>query len=449
MKKITLIGFLILSAVTFGQITKPTFNRWSIDAAIGTNTPIRGFTPGYRSPLVNIGSFEVGGRFMFNANAGIQLGLGFDQFNNKKTSKEFKTNYGHLNLQAVINLGNVLNFYQWTEKFSFLAHAGVGLASMTDNGVAMPIFGDDQHGQLVFGLTPQFKLSRKLALNLDVTGYALTRQNHTLDYKTKSVHYGFGDYFIRTTAGVSYYLGSFDQHADWSPTKSVSKEDMDAMRAEVEKMRKAMKDDDRDGVPNYLDEEPNTPEGTLVDQKGKADPTKMDTDRDGIPDSFDACPELEGKFSTNGCPDMDGDGVADKDDKCPSVPGSISAGGCPQSNNTPVSVTPSLDPIYFDVAKATMTKKEMEKLNRIVDLMNANPNYTLIIKGHADNMGSHQLNQELSEDRAQSVLGYLMKKGIDPVRLKAVAYGSNFPKSTDKTNAARQENRRVEFEVRN
>jgi OOP family OmpA-OmpF porin len=449
MKKITLISFLVATVVSFGQITKPSFNRWSIDLSGGINSVAKGMTPGYKSNLPNVGSFEVGTRYMLNADFGFDLNVGFDNFGNSSESPEFKTNVGRLNLQGVLNLGNALKFYQWTEKFTFLAHAGVGMADFSDDGLTFFFSDHDRMGQLVVGLTPQYKLSRRLAINLDVTAFANARQNNTFDFQTYSKVQGFNDrMYVTYTAGISYYLGRFDQHADWSPTKAVSKEEMDLMRADMEKMRRGMKDEDRDGVPNYLDEEPITAEGALVDNKGVTDPNKLDTDKDGIPDSYDACPEQEGKFATNGCPDADGDGVADKDDKCPSVPGVASAQGCPQSGNEKVNLTPSLDNVYFEVAKSTITKAEMDKLNRVVDHMNANPNHMLIIKGHADKIGSFELNQKLSEERAQTVLNYLLREGIDPSRMNTVAYGSMFPISSDNTQASRKENRRVELDVR-
>ena len=57
-----------------------------------------------------------------------------------------------------------------------------------------------------------------------------------------------------------------------------------------------------------------------------------DTDKDGIPDDIDACPELPGPESTNGCPDTDGDGLADRDDTCPNEAGLIVLGGCPDGD---------------------------------------------------------------------------------------------------------------------
>ncbi len=57
-----------------------------------------------------------------------------------------------------------------------------------------------------------------------------------------------------------------------------------------------------------------------------------DRDHDKVPDKTDACPEIPGLISLNGCPDKDGDGIADKDDGCPDVPGPALTKGCPDKD---------------------------------------------------------------------------------------------------------------------
>jgi len=448
MKKITLLSLFMGLAIAYGQVTAPTFNKWSIDLALGTNKAVKPFTPGYYSGITGIGSLRVGARYMFNATVGFDLSLGHDRFVNAKNSLPYTTNLSRLNMQAVFNIANAFNFYEWTQRIGLFAHTGVGFGSAAGKDAPRP---RELAGHLMLGLTPQIKLTNKLAVNLDLTVVGTAHKGSTWDFQSaKSTFDGVSQTFWTFTGGISYYLGKYDQHADWSPTKGVKTEDMEMMRAEMEKMRKGMKDDDADGVPNYLDKEPSTPAGNAVDMQGVTDPNRMDTDRDGIADSFDDCPEEEGKFATNGCPDMDADGIADKNDKCPNKAGVASNNGCPASGgNTPVAIESGLSTVYFDVASANLNKTELAKVNQLIDLMNANPTYTLIIKGHADRVGSSELNQELSEERALSVRDYLIKKGIDPLRITTAAYGANFPISTENTPSSRAKNRRVEFEVRN
>jgi outer membrane protein OmpA-like peptidoglycan-associated protein len=286
---------------------------------------------------------------------------------------------------------------------------------------------------------------------MDVSYIPVVRKQHSWDYASvKWPVKPFKGEFFTYTAGLTYYLGGYDQHADWAPTKGVTQTDMDAVRQELEKMRKNLKDDDNDGIPNYLDNELETPEGNKVDTKGVTDPTRMDTDMDGVADAYDLCPEVEGKFATNGCPDGDNDGVADKDDKCPTTPGSVTNAGCPdKAAGTKVVLNPALDVIYFDLGVSELRKTEVAKLNKVMEVLKNNPSYRLLVKGHTDKTGGFEMNVSLSEDRAQNVINYLIKKGIDAARLERVAYGPSVPMSDGNEKASRARNRRVEFEARN
>ena len=452
MKKITLISLLLIASTAFGQIVKPTFNRWSIDVNAGANTALRDFTPGTRGAGFNLYTAEMGVRYMFNSYFGFDLSVATDRFvNHPNDAKKFTTSIGRVNLQGNLNLGNALNFYEFTDKFSFIAHAGVGIGNFDSSSFTIP-WGKDRIGQIVIGISPEVKISRKLALLLDVSYIPMARKQHSWDYATVQVPSRpfKGEYFTYT-AGLTYYLGGFDQHADWSPSRSVNQDDMDALRAEMEKVRKNMKDDDNDGVPNYLDNELETPEGNKVDSKGVTDPTRMDTDMDGIADAYDLCPEVVGKFATNGCPDGDNDGVADNEDKCPTTPGTFANAGCPEKggNGTRVELNPPLQSIYFDLGVSDIKKSESAKLAKVLEVLKANPSYKLMIKGHTDKTGGFEMNVNLSGDRAQNVINYLIKNGIDASRLEKVAYGPSVPAVDGASKETRAKNRRVEFEARN
>ncbi len=88
------------------------------------------------------------------------------------------------------------------------------------------------------------------------------------------------------------------------------------------------KDNDKDGVSDFRDKCPNTPQGIEVDKKG----CPLDKDGDGLADYMDACPDQAGLKTLDGCPDKDADGIADKDDDCPQVKGLLSLKGCPDKD---------------------------------------------------------------------------------------------------------------------
>ncbi|MFN8208342.1 MAG: OmpA family protein [Bacteroidales bacterium] len=68
----------------------------------------------------------------------------------------------------------------------------------------------------------------------------------------------------------------------------------------------------------------------------------------------------------------------------------------------------------------------------MVETLNDNPNVTIELMSHTDSRGTDQFNIELSQKRAQSVVNYLIEKGISNDRLTARGYGESQPKTVDK-----------------
>ncbi len=101
--------------------------------------------------------------------------------------------------------------------------------------------------------------------------------------------------------------------------------------------------------------------------------------------------------------------------------------------------------IEFAFDKAELTDKAFPILNRVVEILNKYRRYNVLIEGHTDDIGQEEYNLKLSEERARTVMEYLISKGIDAKRLNFRGMGevSPFLPNTDKEN--RRRNRRVEF----
>jgi outer membrane protein OmpA-like peptidoglycan-associated protein/tetratricopeptide (TPR) repeat protein len=106
-----------------------------------------------------------------------------------------------------------------------------------------------------------------------------------------------------------------------------------------------------------------------------------------------------------------------------------------------------LNNVFFETNKWELKPESMIELDRLVALLKGNPEKKIEIGGHTDNVGSDEANLTLSNNRAQSVVDYLIKKGIATTRLTAKGYGETMPIATNDTDAGRAKNRRTEFKV--
>ncbi len=93
-----------------------------------------------------------------------------------------------------------------------------------------------------------------------------------------------------------------------------------------------------------------------------------------------------------------------------------------------ISVPVLIENIFYDFDKATLRPESAEALDRLVALLNENPNVTIELSAHTDYRGSAEYNKRLSQRRAESVVNYLKDHGIAPDRMTPVGYGKERPK---------------------
>jgi len=92
-----------------------------------------------------------------------------------------------------------------------------------------------------------------------------------------------------------------------------------------------------------------------------------------------------------------------------------------------------IDNIFYDFNKATLRPESKKALDELITLLKDNPNVTIELMSHTDRIGSLEFNQNLSLRRAQSVVDYLIKGGIEKDRLTAAGYGKTQPKVVTKS----------------
>ncbi|MEO8148198.1 MAG: OmpA family protein [Bacteroidia bacterium] len=101
--------------------------------------------------------------------------------------------------------------------------------------------------------------------------------------------------------------------------------------------------------------------------------------------------------------------------------------------------------IFFDTDSFNLKKESFIELDKLVAFLKQNPKTKIQISGHTDNTGDKKRNQLLSENRAHSVLNYLLSKGIDRNNLLDKGFGDTQPIATNDTEEGRTQNRRTEF----
>jgi OOP family OmpA-OmpF porin len=191
-------------------------------------------------------------------------------------------------------------------------------------------------------------------------------------------------------------------------------------------------------------------------------PTSHDGDHDGVPDAEDRCPnEAEDRDRVqdrDGCPEDDGDsdGIPDEEDRCPSQKETINGfedeDGCPDEGPAKVIVEKGqiriLETVKFKTGSAELEPESYSILNQVALTMKANRQIKRVrVEGHTDETGTRDRNMKLSQERADSVRDYLVKRGVKSDRLSAQGFGPDRPLSKGNDPDALAKNRRVEFIV--
>ncbi len=235
-------------------------------------------------------------------------------------------------------------------------------------------------------------------------------------------------------------------------------------------------DSDKDGVPDLTDECPFAAGSTALfgcpdsDMDGIGDsrdncPNEagslanngcplLDSDGDGVSDDKDSCPNLKGDPRYAGCPDTDGDGIVDKYDKCPSLAGVASNNGCPAEEEV---VTPPVETVtegpftgnlvnktsvFFPNGGSVLSSTAKSKIDNVLNTLNNNPNYRVLIKGYTDASGDDSKNLTLSLKRAQNVWNYMNSKGFDGKKAELFGFGEYHDLNRNPT-----QDRRVDLEI--
>ncbi|WDF63366.1 OmpA family protein [Flavobacterium sp. KACC 22763] len=218
MKKIvmTLAFALALTGVHAQTESNNNFNKWSIDLGAGFNKPQRPFNSGYTTNTASPWTGDLGVRYMFNNKFGLKADFGYNSFDPKGNSIDFDSRYYRVDLQAVANLGRIMNFETWTKTIGLLGHAGFGYGQLRSDNFK----GADEVGNFIAGVTGQIRLSDRIALTGDFSTILNASQDHTFNGVYVAENRGFSGLIFNGTVGLNIYLGKNAKHADWTVMSS-------------------------------------------------------------------------------------------------------------------------------------------------------------------------------------------------------------------------------------
>ncbi len=425
MKKVFFILTVLATGTLFSQEKEVDFDKWSVELSAGVIKPTRAFAPKYYSNTPSIGQASLGVRYMFNNKFGLKADLGYANIESDETALEFKTTNYRGSLQGVMNLGNVLNFNEWTSRIGLLVHAGGGYSV---NYYDEDILGFEPNGDnmlhIMGGITPQIKLTNSIALTADVSATGNVRQYLTWDGTQSNAQRGVDGFSVTASAGITFYLGKNEKHADWVGNDNTLKDKVMDLETRLAKVETDLIDTDQDGVPDYLDRENNTVSGVSVNSKGVA----VDTNKNGIPDEIES--SLDARF-------------LNKDDY---KPGTTTVTSGNNKNLIKDLITNGYVNVYFKTNSSNPETYSLEAINYLKTYLNENPGATAQLIGYADQIGNASYNTQLSQRRAKKVYDILVASGIAANRLSHKGNGEDT--SAGKNSAeARQLVRRVTFKL--
>lgn len=307
---------------------------------------------------------------------------------------------------------------------------------------------------LVFGGGMDIYLSKRVDLALE------SRLSRHFTDNLDGYQQGKGnDWFLYSSVGVNFKIGKRTQPLYWENPLNESYYKIMDLKQNSDPAT-SFQDMDQDGVADILDRDLNTPFGAAVTTTGEA----LDSDKDGIPDYRDeeVFSPKDAKVYSNGVAiDTDGDGIADVLDQDNSTPdGALvdangreiknlgGSGPAPSVNNILYMRGVDVWSIFFDSDDYNVKQEYHAIILNLASYMIEDPSASLILTGYTDSRSSAEYNLELSKKRANSVLAYFTKLGIDPGRFEVQFKGEQELLIEENNSLGQQLNRRVTLKVK-
>lgn len=118
-----------------------------------------------------------------------------------------------------------------------------------------------------------------------------------------------------------------------------------------------------------------------------------------------------------------------------------------QTRDTARGLIVNMSDVLFDTARFSLRPEAREKLAKVAGVISSHPGLRLEVEGHTDSVGGDDYNQQLSEQRAESVRDYLVGQGVVSTSVSTKGFGKTQPLASNESVSGRQQNRRVELVV--
>jgi OOP family OmpA-OmpF porin len=355
-----LLLLLLISNEGFSQIGEK-FNRLSFDFNVGSSLPVSNLSANYFTNYLGVIHIDAGARYMLREKLGVKIDYGFDRMKNDEfkvnsTSLPFTSFNNRINVQGVFNFGKALRFSDWTKRFGLIVHSGVGISLLSGDSSTSTIKAKimEVKPNFIFGFSPQFNITNKIAANLDFSFVSNLNQRYNFDFKEEAINKN--GLLTNVSLGMSYYFGKEKTHVDWLFKKE----------------------------PEIIKEIVIPVDSNLIVKNN------YDQDNDGVLDSIDFCPEIPGIIAFDGCPKPE------------------LSFDC-NLNNFPV--------FQFNGARSDLQELYLPYIDSIADCMLANKDKKIIIYGFTDNFGDEIYTEGLSQSRANKIKNSLVEKGVAEDRI--------------------------------
>ena len=427
MKKSTLLLLVLFGSFTsYAQDkVKDSLERnsnWIIEASVGNVKGVKPYNSNglYFSSKANgffgqwePNSFSLGARYLMGEIFSVKGSLGYDRFRNYnnqspttgKPSLPFELRQINVQIQGVANLAKLFNVDKQLNRFSMLVHGGIQVCSMTSktqnipegtpgypNGEVHNYNLTEYNGGIMFGVTPEYRITKRLAVQLDVTTVFNYRQHFNWDGSYADDQENLSGKTANLNIGLSYSWDRKTMHGDWYVLPKAEDKRIKELEKRVSGIENQLLDTDKDGVPDYIDQENNSVAGVAVDARGRM----LDINKNGVADELE-----KGKDGMNG----------------------ITSDVMSKEDAILLLIQKGYINVFYDLDKDVPNSGSVNNVFYIIKFLKNYPDAKITLMGFADERGTSAYNTDLSQRRVKNLSDILKGAGIDMSRIKIVGKG--------------------------